>query len=68
MATTTVVTLREAREDACMTQAELATESGVPRGTIYNWESGRCMPGEASLPEFRKVAQTLGVPAAKLVI
>lgn len=60
-------TLRDAREDADMTQAALADAAGVSRGTVFNWETGRCAPaiGDAALG---KMAVVLGVKPANLIV
>jgi DNA-binding XRE family transcriptional regulator len=60
---TNTVTLDQAREDAGMTQAELADAIGVSRGTYWNWEAQRCAVGPN---EHRLLAKALGVPARRL--
>lgn len=51
--------IREAREDANLTQAQVAEAAGVDRGTYYNWESGRCTP--RSLAQLGAVADVVGL-------
>ena len=56
--------LRRAREGREMTQEDLAFASGVGRVSIAQMETGRRLPGLATV--FR-LASGLGVPAAELV-
>lgn len=51
-------TIRELRVERDMTQLELAVATGVTPSTIYNWETGRSIPG---VEQFRAVAKALGV-------
>lgn len=66
MATAGPITLIDAREDANLSQSELAAEAGVPRGTIYNWESKRCFPADGE--QFHAVAKALGVSPKRLYV
>lgn len=50
--------LREARERANLTQAELADRSGVPAAAISHFEGAKRKPSFANL---RKLADALGV-------
>ena len=61
-----MVSLREAREDIGFTLQELAEAADLPRGTIWNWESGRCVPSDFTV--FRDVAKVLGVPARRIFL
>jgi transcriptional regulator with XRE-family HTH domain len=55
--------LRELRERAFLTQAELAEKSGVAETTINRLENGR---HGARISTIRKLALALGVPPAEL--
>ena len=55
--------LRALREDAFLTQAELAKKSGVSHPTVVRLESGKTA---ARLPTVRKLAQALGVEPVEL--
>ena len=44
-----VSTIRELREAAGLTQLELAVRVRVTPSTVYNWESGRAIPGVLQL-------------------
>jgi transcriptional regulator with XRE-family HTH domain len=46
------------REEARMTQAELAERAGIPVGTLRNWEQGIRVP---RFDHAIRVAQALGV-------
>jgi transcriptional regulator with XRE-family HTH domain len=56
--------IREARQSAGMTQAELAAGAGVTQTAVSYWESGKREPGVADLV---RIAAQLGVPAASLL-
>ena len=56
--------LREARERAFLTQAELAEKSGVAETTINRLENGH---HGARISTVRKLAAALGVAPAELV-
>lgn len=53
--------LRELREEAGLTQAELARSAGLVRGTLRNWEQGR---GEPDFSGLESLAKALGIDAA----
>ena len=55
--------LRALRGKAGLSRAELARRAGVPVSTLRHWENGRGFPG---VPAFLRVAEALGVPAARL--
>lgn len=46
--------IREAREEAGLDQAELATLLCVTQGTVSHWEQGRALP---SIPMLRRIAE-----------
>lgn len=52
-------TLKQAREYAGFTQHELAEKMGVSRTTIINWESGKVVPGIASI---QMISNVCGIP------
>ena len=52
------ITLRAARSNANLTQAEAAKKIGVSRDTIANWESGKTSP---SVERFRQIESVYGV-------
>jgi transcriptional regulator with XRE-family HTH domain len=56
--------LKEHRERALLTQAELATKSGVSEVTINRIEKNRHSPRFSTV---RKLAQALGVESAELI-
>ncbi len=49
-------TLRDLREDALLTQAELAEACGVSAQTVSEWENARVIP---SIRNRRKLVETL---------
>jgi len=51
-----MATLRELREDAFLTQRELAQACGVAYQTVSEWEHGHAMP---SMKHRRKLAEVL---------
>lgn len=60
------VTLLAARQHAHLTLTETAHLAEVPRGTLYNWESGRCRP--RYWDALARTAKTLGIRPSALVI
>ena len=58
------VRLRMLREKAKLSVEELAEKSGIPRTTIYNWESSISEP---SIGQLSVIASALGVSVRKLM-
>lgn len=58
------VHLRGLREKAGLSIEELAEKSGIPKGTIYNWEAGRKTPVNEQFPEL---AKALNIKIQKLL-
>lgn len=56
--------IRQAREDAGLTQAQLAVHAGLAVGTLTRLEAGSTDPSWSSV---RAIAQALGVPLSELV-
>ena len=56
--------LRELREKKGLSVDELAEKSGIPRTTLYNWESAIKQPVIGQLP---LLAKALGMKAASLL-
>jgi transcriptional regulator with XRE-family HTH domain len=56
--------LRRLREQAALSQAELAQKAGLSRATVVSLESGRA---GAQYATVRKIAQVLGVEPAELM-
>lgn len=56
--------LKELRESAALSKAELARRAGITERTIRNIESGVYEP---SMPTARKLAKALGVPLDSFV-
>jgi transcriptional regulator with XRE-family HTH domain len=56
--------IREERERAVLTQAELAEAAAINRSSLSMIESGREAPRPSTI---RKIAQALGIPATALV-
>jgi transcriptional regulator with XRE-family HTH domain len=56
--------LRELRQRAFLTQAELGQKAGMSEATINRLESGK---HEARISTVRRLAEALGVPPAELV-
>ena len=52
------VRLKSLREKAGLTVDQLAEKSGIPKKTLYNWESGIREPLIGQLPQL---AESLGV-------
>jgi transcriptional regulator with XRE-family HTH domain len=52
-------TIRELREEAGMTQLELAVRIGVTPSAVYNWERGR---NEPKATQLRALARAFNVP------
>ena len=44
--------LKELREKAGLTVDQLAEKSGIPRRTLFNWESATCEPTIGHLPQL----------------
>lgn len=55
--------LRQARQAKQLTQAELASKSGLSVGTIQNYESGQSSPNERNL---KRLADALGISVDSL--
>lgn len=60
----TGVLLTQAREEASLTQVELAARLGVAQVTISSWEHGRRQP---SLQTLGRIADVLGITLAELL-
>ena len=56
--------LKELREKKKLTVEELAEKSGIPRKTLYNWESGISSAVNEDLP---KLAESLGMNPRNLI-
>ena len=56
--------LRALREKAGLTVEDLVTATGIPRGTLYNWEAGIRMP---PIDMFPILAKALGVKVRTLL-
>ncbi|WP_299577442.1 helix-turn-helix transcriptional regulator [uncultured Williamsia sp.] len=56
--------LREAREAANISQADLARLAGVGRATLYHWEAGKATP---QVDVLVKVVARLGISIADIV-
>jgi len=56
--------LRTLREKAGLTIEDLVTATGIPRGTLYNWEAGIRMP---PIDTFPTLAKALGVKVRTLL-
>lgn len=57
-------TLRQLREDAVLTQAELAEQVGVSVTAISHWETGNKRPRASNI---RKLASALGVTPREIL-
>jgi transcriptional regulator with XRE-family HTH domain len=55
--------IRQAREQAVLSQGELAEAAGINRASVSLIETGRAKPRPSTL---RRIAQALGVPASEL--
>ena len=58
------VRLKSLREKAGMSVDELAEQSGIPKRTLWNWESGEKIPG---IEQFPQLAESLGVTIRTLM-
>lgn len=56
--------LRTLREDAGLSVDQLAEKSGIPRTSLYNWESATRQP---LLDQIPVIAKALGVKIADLL-
>jgi len=56
--------LKELREKAGLTVDQLAEKSGIPRRTLYSWESATKIPGIDRLPQL---ANALRIKISKLL-
>lgn len=56
--------LRMLREKKKMSVEELSEKSGIPRTTLYDWESDKKIPGIDRLPQL---AEALGVALRTLM-
>jgi transcriptional regulator with XRE-family HTH domain len=57
--------LKEARERAGLTQRQLADKTGLPLGSIRNWEQNHRLPRLGVVP---LLARAVGVPVEKLLL
>lgn len=46
------VRIRELREQAGLTQGQIAEHMGVDQAAVHRWEIGKAMPRAAKLPEL----------------
>lgn len=53
------ITLEAARVNAGYTQEQAASNLGVSRSTIINWENGKTIP---RIPSMHKMSQLYGIP------
>lgn len=53
------ITLEAARVNVGKTQQDVATQIGVTRYTIMNWENGKIVPG---VPQMSMLSKLYGVP------
>ena len=58
------IRLRTLREKTGMSVEEIAELTGIPKRTLFNWESGRCAPPVESYP---KLAEIFGVKVRTLL-
>lgn len=56
--------LRNARQNARVTQQEISNRTGFTQGQISNWENG----ARISLVTAQKIAKALGIPLQELLI
>ena len=56
--------LKELREKAGLTVDQLAEKSGIPKRTLYQWESATKIPGIDRLPQL---ANALRIKISKLL-
>lgn len=57
--------IKDYREAAGLSQGQLAEKSGIPAGTIKNWEQGRRIPRDVY--QIHAVAVALGVSIENLL-
>jgi transcriptional regulator with XRE-family HTH domain len=57
--------LKEAREKAGLTQEQLAEKTGLPVGSIRNWEQGHRTPRIGVVPAL---ARAVGLPVERLLV
>lgn len=57
--------IKRLREDKQMTQLQLAEATGVPLGTLRNYEQGASMP---KAPTIATIARVLGVTVESLFV
>jgi transcriptional regulator with XRE-family HTH domain len=57
--------LKQAREKAGLTQEQLAEKTGLPVGSIRNWEQGHRVPRLNVVPVL---ARAVGIPVEKLLV
>ena len=58
------MTLKAARVNKNLTQAEAAKQIGVTEDTISNWERMKSFP---NVPQIRKIEEVYGVPYNDLI-
>lgn len=61
------MTIKEARKAACMTQQQLADESGVNIRQIQRVESGESLAGNLTARNLIAIADALGVDPHSLI-
>ena len=60
-----ILTYRQAREKAGLTQGEAAEKIGVSRVSIWNWETGR---GDPLIENLGRMSEAYGIPISDLDI
>lgn len=58
------ITLKAARVNAGLTQAQAAEQIGVSKEVISNWERGRSFP---KIPNIKKIEEAYGMSYADLI-
>lgn len=53
------ITLKAARVNAGLSQAEAAKKIGVASSTLRNWEAGKTFPNQ---PKIEKLCEVYGIP------
>lgn len=58
------MTLKAARVNLKMGQAEAAKALGIAQETLSNWENGKTFP---NVPQIKKIEDVYGVPYSELI-
>jgi len=59
------ITMKAARVNACLTQADIARKMGISNKTVMNWETGKVIPKPA---QFKMFCDIVGRPEDDILL